>query len=209
MSSEHVALRLRPAVYLFLAALLCVVSFQRSDARKPAGKFLVIAYVHGSAADLSKYPLQHLTHMNYCFLRLKGNRLVLHGERDSVGISRLVALKKDHPGLKILLSVGGWGGCEPCSDVFSTAEGRREFTQSAKEILVRFGADGIDMDWEYPAVEGYPGHKFAPEDRPNFTALIQEMRAVFGDRYEITFAAGGFGAANRTSHIALFNARAA
>jgi chitinase len=152
MSSQHFASRLRPAALVLLASLLCVSLIQRSDAREPAGRFLVIAYVHGGAGDLEKYPLQHLTHMNYCFLRLKGNRLVLGGERDSIGITRLVALKKNHPGLKILLSVGGWGGCEPCSEVFSTAAGRREFALSAKEILVRFGADGIDMDWEWRGI---------------------------------------------------------
>ncbi len=80
-----------------------------------------------------------------------------------------------------------------CSDVFMTPEGRREFAMSAKELLVRFDADGIDLDWEYPAIEGYPGHKFRDEDRQNFTELVRTMRAVFGDRYEITFAAGGYG----------------
>jgi chitinase len=169
------------------------IVLQQGVAGERKENFLVIAYVHGGAQDLEQYPLQYLTHMNYCFLRLHGTRLEINGARDSVGITRLVSLKAKHPGLKVLLSFGGWGGCPTASDVFMTAEGRRDFAASARELLVRFGADGIDLDWEYPAIEGYPGHTYRDEDRRNFTLLVQEMRAAFGGKYEITFAAGGFG----------------
>ena len=193
MVASSMLRRLRP---VFVVAL-CVAFSGILLAQDPAGgrkdKFLVIAYVHGGGQDLEQYPLQYLTHMNYCFLRLHENRLELGGERDSIGITRLVALKAKHPGLKVLLSFGGWGGSPTASDVFMTAEGRREFAVSCRELLVRFGADGIDLDWEYPAIEGYPGHTYRDEDRRNFTLLVQEMRKEFGEKYEITFAAGGFG----------------
>ena len=79
-----------------------------------------------------------------------------------------------------------------CSDVFSSAEGRKEFSQSVLDLNKLYGTDGIDLDWEYPAVEGYPDHAFKPADRPNFTALVRELRNTLGNKYEITFAAGGF-----------------
>src|SRR5882672_9704476 len=55
-----------------------------------------------------------------------------------------------------------------------------------------FQTDGIDLDWEYPTIEGHPGHAFKHEDKANFTALIRELRKALGKKYEISFAAGGF-----------------
>jgi chitinase len=57
-------------------------------------------------------------------------------------------------------------------------------------LLNSLGIDGIDIDWEYPAVEGYPGHRFTLADRHNFTLLIRELRQILGETKEITFAAG-------------------
>jgi chitinase len=155
------------------------------------GQFAVIAYFHGNSAEIENYRVDRLTHINYSFLRLRGHKLVVRGVRDSMNIARLVSVKKTNPNLKVGISFAGWGGCETCSEVFASKEGREEFAASAKDILQRFGADGIDLDWEYPAVEGYPGHKYAPADKESFTLLIQELRSVFGKEYEISFAAGG------------------
>jgi chitinase len=78
--------------------------------------------------------------------------------------------------------LGGWSGCAPCSDVFSTAAGRTAFAASVKELLLYFKADGIDLDWEYPAIEGYPGHTYRKEDKENFTSLVQALRATLGKK---------------------------
>ena len=91
-----------------------------------------------------------------------------------------------------MLSLGGWGGCAPCSDVFSTAKGREVFAQSVKEVNDYFKCDGLDLDWEYPTIEGYPGHLFQAADKVNFTELIKILRKTLGDKHELSFAAGGF-----------------
>lgn len=91
-----------------------------------------------------------------------------------------------------MLSLGGWGGCATCSDIFNNATNRTRFAQSTLELIQQHNADGIDLDWEYPTVPGHPGHKYADYDRANFTALITELRAQLGTRYELSFAAGGF-----------------
>lgn len=94
--------------------------------------------------------------------------------------------------MKVLLSLGGWGGCAPCSDVFSTKEGRKEFATSVKELSEYFGSDGVDLDWEYPTIAGFPNHKYQPSDKEHFTDLMKQLRKTLGNKYEITFAAGGF-----------------
>ena len=55
-----------------------------------------------------------------------------------------------------------------------------------------FKTDGIDLDWEYPAIKGFPEHAFRKEDRKNFTALLKELRETNGKDFELSFAAGGF-----------------
>lgn len=152
----------------------------------------VIAYYAGSPEGITKFDVTKLDQVIHSFLHLQGNKLALDDEADSLGIIQMVKMKEINPDLKILVSLGGWGGCETCSDVFSTHENRVEFAQSVKDLLVQFGADGIDLDWEYPGISGYPGHAFKPEDTPNFTKLTEELRKALGEDYEISFAAGGF-----------------
>jgi len=151
----------------------------------------VIAYYSGNDSVIDQYPVEKLTHIIFSFCHLKGNRLAVDDARDSATIRKLVSLKSRNSSLKIMLSLGGWGGCKTCSDVFSTADGRREFARSVKEINDFFHTDGIDLDWEYPAISGYPGHTFRPEDRANFTSLVIQLRDVLGKKHAISFAAGG------------------
>lgn len=158
----------------------------------PEKPFVVIAYYMGNGSDISNYKTDQLTHIIYSFLHLKNNKLTVDNENDSLAITRMVALKKTNPDLKIILSLGGWGGCPTCSDVFSTELGRKEFALSVLQLLKIYDADGLDLDWEYPAIESVPGHQFLPEDKQNFTSLIQTLRATVGQNYELSFAAGGF-----------------
>jgi chitinase len=155
-------------------------------------KISVIAYYAGDPQHIDAYPVEKLTHIIYSFCHLKGNKLNVDNKTDSLTITHLVELKTRNPSLKIILSIGGWSGCEPCSLVFSTETGRNEFAASVKHLNEYFKTDGIDIDWEYPAIEGYPGHRYAPEDKHNFTLLLQTLRNILGKKYEISFAAGGF-----------------
>ena len=149
----------RKTAVLFLAglALFCSTTLQAQKKGKA-----VLAYYSGSPERLDSFDATQMTHIIYCFGHLNGNRLKIRSAKDTLTIRKMVALKEKNPALKVLLSLGGWGGCAPCSDVFSTAAGRNEFAQSVKELNAYFGADGIDLDWEYPVVPGYPGHTYAP-----------------------------------------------
>jgi len=173
----------------FLLFLLCsFVVMRKASAQKKA----VIAYYAGNLAALDSFNANNFTHIIYCFGHLERNKLKLKGSKDSLLIQKMVSMKKSNRQLKVLLSLGGWGGCAPCSDVFSTEKGRVAFAESVKSLTHFFGTDGIDIDWEYPSIEGYPGHRYAPEDKQNFTELLRQLRTVLGKKSTITFAAGGF-----------------
>ncbi|MGR6088557.1 MAG: glycoside hydrolase family 18 protein [Arcticibacter sp.] len=155
-------------------------------------EFRVIGYYAGRTIPPDSFQVEHLTHLIWCFGHLKGNRLNISTEKDSTIIQQMVALKKRNPKLKVMLSLGGWGGCETCSDVFSTQQGRNEFAQSARELSDYFATDGIDLDWEYPVVPGPPGHKYQLQDRENFTELVRALRKTLKPEAVISFASGGF-----------------
>jgi chitinase len=152
----------------------------------------VIAYYSGDPNGADQFAVEQLDQVIHSFLHLQGNKLALDDVNDSIGIANWVGLKERNPELKVLLSLGGWGGCKTCSDVFSGEAARQEFAQSVLDLLVQFKADGIDLDWEYPGIEGYPGHTFKAEDKQNFTYLVEELRETLGDDYVISFAAAGF-----------------
>jgi chitinase len=152
----------------------------------------VIAYYTGDAATLRKYPVQHLTQIIFSFLHLKGNRLAFDNEKSKQRLLDIVALKKEYPSLKVLVSLGGWTGCYTCSPIFSDAANRDTFATSVLQILQETNTDGIDLDWEYPTIEGPPGHPYSANDKENFTALIKTLRSTLGNTYELSFAAGGF-----------------
>ncbi len=179
--------------YIQLSFIMVVMaSFSAAAARETKRPFRVIAYYASNASNIDSFAVDQLTHIIYSFCHLKANRLQVDNKADSLTIQKLVSLKRRYPRLKILLSLGGWGGCQTCSDVFNTEKGREEFSRSVKELADYFKTDGIDLDWEYPAIPGYPGHPFKPEDKGNFTALIKTLRTALGSKQEISFAAGGF-----------------
>ncbi len=175
--------------FIFILLIFFIVS---SNSFAQSNNFSVIAYYAGGPNQLDSFPIEKLTHIIFSFSHLKGNQLNINNARDTATIQKLVSLKSRNPNLKVILSLGGWSGCATCSDIFSSKKDRKAFARSVKRISEYFGSDGIDLDWEYPAIAGFPGHKYQPADRENFTDLIKQLRRQLGKNYEISFAAGGF-----------------
>jgi chitinase len=175
--------------------LFCVTwMFLLAATAQHNNKQCITAYYAGPAARLDSFPTKQLTHLIFSFGHLQGNALHIANAADTLCIQKMVALKAGNPALKIILSLGGWGGCYTCSPVFATPAGRRQFAASVKELTDYFNTDGIDLDWEYPAINGHPGHPYMPTDKQNFTLLLQQLRMALGRQKEISFAAGGFNA---------------
>ena len=162
------------------------------SAGKPAGRYKIIAYYTGNGETIQQYPVKKLTHIIYSFLKLQHDSLRFHNEAQQQTLQQLVQLKKGNPQLKIMVSIGGWGGCAPCSGLFSSAAHRNMFAKTTVALFKQYGIDGLDLDWEYPAIEGYPGHKYDTADKNNFTELVKALRKEMGKDFILSFAAGGF-----------------
>ncbi len=152
----------------------------------------VFGYYAGRPTMIDSFPIEKLTHLCFSFTHLKGDKISIGNLRDSISLMNCVAEKKRNPNLKVIVSMGGWTGCYTCSEVFSTDSSRKVFASSTKQLLDYFKADGIDLDWEYPAIKGPPGHPYNLNDKENFTALIKTLRDTLGKEKAISFAAGGF-----------------
>lgn len=159
---------------------------------KEEAPFRVVAYFRGDIQEVEKYDYRKVTHLIYCFMYLQGNKIGFKNQDSENTLKACLALKQKYPHLKVLVALGGWGGCESCSDVFSTEQGRKEFANSVRDILAAYQADGIDIDWESPVIGGFKDHKARKEDKQNFTALIQTLRKTLSKNHEICFDANSF-----------------
>jgi chitinase len=137
----------------------------------------IIGYVFPQQAVLnpSDIKAEELTRINYAFANLKGGRVVEGFSHDRENFAMLNGLKTRNPGLKILVSVGGWTWSGAFSDAALTKESRRTFVESAVAFVAKYNLDGFDIDWEYPGLIGN-GNVFRLEDKNNYTALLKELR---------------------------------
>lgn len=180
---------MKQAIFVFMVLFLS--SWTYSIAQQPPA-YHVIAYYTGDGETIKQYPVEKLTHIILSFLKISNDTLTFRNKEQETALQQLVELKQRNPRLKIMVSIGGWGGCPQCSDLFASEMHRTTFAQTTVALFKQYGVDGIDLDWEYPTISGYPGHKYAPEDKDNFTALIKALRHEMKNQYILSFAAGGF-----------------
>src|SRR3954467_9127572 len=112
--------QVKTAIYTFVLIILSTVAIAQNKGNK---EFNVLAYYTGDAATIDQFNVAGLTHIIFSFTHLQGNKLHVDKAKDTITIQKLVSLKKQYPNLKIIFSMGGWGGCEHCSAVFNTNTG--------------------------------------------------------------------------------------
>ncbi|EEP81896.1 conserved hypothetical protein [Uncinocarpus reesii 1704] len=67
-------------------------------------------------------------------------------------IRAFAQLKDQHAGLRVLLSIGGGGmGSQHFATVAGNPIALGNFVRSAKDLVDKFGLDGLDIDWEHPS----------------------------------------------------------
>nr|WP_068891453.1 glycoside hydrolase family 18 protein [Pedobacter panaciterrae] len=194
-----------------LITILFFVSNVFSQSNSVKSKPVIIGYVAGfkGLIDTDKIAAQKLTHINYAFVNVKGNRAFLDNlKTDTVNFRKLNLLKGKNPDLKIFISIGGWAWSENFSDAVLTDSSRAEFAQSSVDIIKKYDLDGVDIDWEYPARPGEEGNVYRPEDKQNFTLMFQAIRKELdvleketGHKKLLSTAVGGFTDFLRTSEM--------
>ena len=126
-----------------------------------------------------------LTHINYAFAHIKDDFETLDIKKEG-RLKLVVALKKQNPDLKVLLSVGGWEAGN-FSEMAADEKHRKQFCKNCLSAVTRYSLDGIDIDWEYPTSNA-AGISSSPEDTKNFTLLMKELRETLGQDRLLTMA---------------------
>ena len=181
---------MKPLKYMFITIAIFIFC-SVLNAQKPR-QYKVIAYYSADSASLHQFDYNKITHLIYSFAHLNNGSLSIGSLKDTAALHAVQQLKTKYRHLKTLIALGGWGGCKPCSETFNDPSLIQKFALSAKQFIQDFNLDGIDLDWEYPAIPGPPGHPYMPEDRKNFTDLVTALRKTLGKEKLVTFAAGGF-----------------
>jgi chitinase len=111
-----------------------------------------------------------VTHLVYAFLHVcgpgqlpedapkcagKGDFQLATSPIDDSFDAAFARLKARAPHVKVVASVGGWGGSDPLFHIADEAAPRAAFAKSAADFLRAHPAfDGIDIDWEHPTNNG-------------------------------------------------------
>jgi chitinase len=198
---------IRFSVALSLVAGLLLGVEGRQAAPEPGALKVIGYYADWTAAryPLADIPPGKLTHVNYAFGKIGAdNRLtwnasaavdqVYPGDCTDPGcrhglFNQITLLKKKHPHLRFIMSVGGWTDSGPFYEMAATEENRQAFTQSCVEFMKTYPQfDGIDIDWEHPVVGGLqPGQ---PTDAHNYVMLLASLRRAIGPEKLLTVAVG-------------------
>jgi GH18 family chitinase len=166
------------------------VEFERTG-----GKIVGIYVPNWEPVELiERIPPQNLTHVLYAFLRLCGpgqlekDAAKCVGKKDfEIGTGPIDArfntafqrYKQRAPHLKIVASVGGWGGSDPIFHLVGDPAKRAVFAASAQQFLRDHPAfDGIDIDWEHPGNNGAANgvQLGSPNDGQSYAELMADLR---------------------------------
>ncbi|XP_044718699.1 glycosyl hydrolases family 18 domain-containing protein [Hirsutella rhossiliensis] len=87
--------------------------------------------------------------------------------------AQLFLFKQANPHVKTVLSIGGWPKDEEkawFASAASTVESRERFVETATQLMLDGGFDGLDIDWEYPV-----GAKESKDHAELLKALRQKL----------------------------------
>jgi len=176
MKKTHILL----SILLILGACTGAKQSKENTTESVAGK-VVIAYVTSWSNEMPDPT--YLTHINYAFGHVNES---FNGVRidNEERLRQIVALKKNAPHLKILLSIGGWGSGR-FSEMADNSIYRESFAEDCQRVVKKFDLDGIDIDWEYPTAD-YAEISASPGDTENYTLLMRDIRKAIGDTKLLT-----------------------
>lgn len=55
-----------------------------------------------------------------------------------------------------MVAIGGWGDSGGFEEAAGSEEGRERWARSVGRMVEVTGADGVDIDWEYPGYSTFP-----------------------------------------------------
>lgn len=146
-------------------------------------KPILAAYcAHGGITLVSDETLKDLDIIYYAFGVVEGHEIVFNYPED---LKKISEIRKKHPHLKIILSIGGGGCGKVMSAAVATDESFNALVDGMFHALLTYHFDGIDLDWEFPNVKSPRNERHLHSEV--FRILRQKMDAT-GKKYYLTSA---------------------
>ncbi len=155
----------------FLAALACLVLtgfLPQQSTGSSLSKTVVGYYPSWARAEFDHTRIEYssLTHIAHAFAwpDPEGNLIVPEG----YVYPELVAAAHAN-GVKMIMSIGGWGNCDGFAPMASLSATRGGFINQVVQFCREQGYDGVDIDWEFVEGDG---------QEQDFSLLIRELWAA-------------------------------
>ncbi|KAL8358813.1 hypothetical protein RB601_009930 [Gaeumannomyces tritici] len=159
-----------------LASIISIMTHQQ-----PPRCIMYLTGQHNVVPDMGQ--LGHVTHVALAFMRstdFNDDARVDWPMFTTVDTAR----RQFVPGTKVMVAIGGWGDTEGFATAARTEESRRRFATNVARMVAATGADGVDVDWEYPGGNG-DDYKQVPSlerawEVDAYPLLLSEIRAALG-----------------------------
>jgi chitinase len=103
-----------------------------------------VGYVYRPPANIN---FKLYTHLCHAFVTADENGVVRSNRNVP---SREMTAQAHKAGVKVILSLGGWGWDKQFAAMVSKREAEDRYVKSVMEMVDTYNYDGIDLDWEYP-----------------------------------------------------------
>ncbi|KAJ4246630.1 hypothetical protein NW762_013573 [Fusarium torreyae] len=170
-----------------------------ATAASSAEPFRCIMYLTGHISQHDIVPpkneLQEISHVIIAFMRSEFFNVDDQPDEYPLftSISDVWNRVPDHT--KVMVAIGGWGDTRGFEEAAKTEFSRKRWARQVAAMLDATGADGVDIDWEYPG-----GNRDDYKEIPNsereweieaFVSLLQELRAALGPNKVLSAAVPG------------------
>lgn len=167
-------------------------STSRPAIKPHSGHFKLVCYFTNWAwyrQGIAKYTPDNIdtdlcTHIVYGFAVLDYSELTIRthdswADIDNKFYDRVSSLKSK--GVKVSLALGGWNDSQgdKYSRLVRNPTSRAKFVRQAVEFIVKYGFEGLDLDWEYPVCWQTECNKGFADEKEGFSNLVKELSVAF------------------------------
>ncbi|KAF5351917.1 hypothetical protein D9756_007649 [Leucocoprinus leucothites] len=132
---------------------------------------------HSKDFPLEDVSWSKYTHMAYAFAITTPKPSVISLEAsDQHLLPEFVEAAHKH-GVKASLSIGGWTGSRYFSSNVGSSTNRTDFVNAIANLVEKYSLDGIELDWEYPGLQGIGCNSISSDDTSNFLTFLKELRS--------------------------------
>lgn len=169
-------------IFLLVCGVLAsLISFNIAPMDQSPRCVMYLTGQHNVVPDIGE--LRHVTHVALAFMRSS-----IFNEDDRKEWPLFTTVEKVRlqvpSSTKVMVAIGGWGDTAGFEIGAATDVSRKRFAANIASMVVATGADGIDIDWEYPGGNG-EDYKTVPNEQREweieaYPLLIAEIRSAIG-----------------------------